>query len=92
MESSVKVAVIGILGLFICVDFAMADAEKIGILPECSWAGLYNFGDSNSNTGGISAHSYRSHLEGLAMVAFSLTSLVNDLRLLEEIGARNNER
>ncbi|KVI09175.1 Lipase, GDSL [Cynara cardunculus var. scolymus] len=52
MESSVKPAVIGILALFICVHLAMAD---VGILPRCSWAGLYNFGDSNSDTGGISA-------------------------------------
>ncbi|KAL4577158.1 hypothetical protein LXL04_013262 [Taraxacum kok-saghyz] len=55
METSVKVAVIATLGLYICVNLAMAEVEKIGVLSQCSWAGLYNFGDSNSDTGGISA-------------------------------------
>ncbi|KAI3793919.1 hypothetical protein L1987_36542 [Smallanthus sonchifolius] len=45
-------AVIWILALFICFDLAVAEE---GILPRCNWAGIYNFGDSNSDTGGISA-------------------------------------
>ncbi|KAJ0704410.1 putative alpha-L-fucosidase [Helianthus annuus] len=52
MESFVKVTVIWMLALFI---LAMTEGEKLGSLPRCSWAGIYNFGDSNSDTGGISA-------------------------------------
>ncbi|MFS8011518.1 putative alpha-L-fucosidase [Helianthus anomalus] len=55
MESCVKLTVIWMLALFICIDLAMVEGEKLGSLPRCSWAGIYNFGDSNSDTGGISA-------------------------------------
>ncbi|KAI7746413.1 hypothetical protein M8C21_033643 [Ambrosia artemisiifolia] len=51
MESFVKLTVI----LILCVGLAMAEEGKVGTLPRCSWAGIYNFGDSNSDTGGISA-------------------------------------
>ncbi|GJZ67198.1 hypothetical protein Tco_0630438 [Tanacetum coccineum] len=46
MESFYKLAAAGIIALFICVR---GDKER------CSYSGVYNFGDSNSDTGGYSA-------------------------------------
>ncbi|CAK9180428.1 unnamed protein product [Ilex paraguariensis] len=44
-----------VVGVFISLALRDGSAEQVMGLPPCDFPAIYNFGDSNSDTGGISA-------------------------------------
>ncbi|KAK4483181.1 hypothetical protein RD792_010361 [Penstemon davidsonii] len=50
--------VLWVIFLFLSSDHLISNADEITNLPPCDYTAIYNFGDSNSDTGGISAAFY----------------------------------